>query len=131
MERLQKRAEEMTRLRKEINQLKHDIQRLEGELLETGSTRTVTDCQRELEVLSDQSRATRRSIKRLHESREVEIRRQQNAENVVRDMREKVTAAEYKVKARERIEKQIEKIQEDYREQMKCSRVRCLDQTTV
>ena len=50
---LYKRAEEISRYEKEARQLEQEVDQLEGELGRTGSTRTVTDCQRELEDLSD------------------------------------------------------------------------------
>lgn len=51
---LLKQAEEVSRRRREAAKLESEISKLEKELQSSGSTRTVTDCQREVEDLSDQ-----------------------------------------------------------------------------
>lgn len=51
---LLKQAEEVSRRRREAATLESEISKLEKELQSSGSTRTVTDCQREVEDLSDQ-----------------------------------------------------------------------------
>lgn len=54
LEALCKRAEDVARQQREAKQLEQEIARLEAELARTGSTRTVTDCQRELEDLAEE-----------------------------------------------------------------------------
>ncbi|KAI8388332.1 uncharacterized protein BYT42DRAFT_491740 [Radiomyces spectabilis] len=53
LESLLKRSEEVSRYQRECKQLEEEIGRLEAELRKTGSTRTVTECQNEIEALSD------------------------------------------------------------------------------
>lgn len=47
-----KTAEEITRLLKECNALQRDISELENELNFMGSTRTMADCQKDMEEIS-------------------------------------------------------------------------------
>jgi DNA repair protein RAD50 len=54
IERIYKLSEDAVRQHQESKQLEKDIGRLESELRCTGSTRTITDCKRELEDLADQ-----------------------------------------------------------------------------
>ena len=137
VEMLCKRAEEISRHQKDAKELKQEVSRLEIELERTGSTRTVTDCQRELEDLSEQgyvvlvqsclfwllhfSKAIRRDIKRLHDDRQVAMREAQVAENSVRDAREAVQSITHKLENRNRIEQQVDQVQgelKDYTKQL-------------
>jgi hypothetical protein len=52
VDRLLKPAEEMSRLLKECDLLQKDITEIEDELSYMGSTRTLTDCQKDMEELS-------------------------------------------------------------------------------
>ncbi|KAI8333986.1 hypothetical protein BC941DRAFT_462457 [Chlamydoabsidia padenii] len=75
IERIYKLSENAVRQHQESKQLDKDISQLESELRQTGSTRTITDCKRELEDLADR-RATPidskidHTVKELQECRE-------------------------------------------------------------
>ncbi|KAI7851925.1 AAA domain-containing protein [Circinella umbellata] len=115
---LYKRAEEISRYKKEARQLEQDVVQLESELGRTGSTRTVTDCQRELEDLSDKSKTIRRDLRRLNDDRETVMHQIQAANNAVHGAREIVRDVKHKLENRERIERQIEQVQNELKSYM-------------
>ncbi|KAI9302405.1 hypothetical protein BJ944DRAFT_242399 [Cunninghamella echinulata] len=100
LEQLYKLSEDAIRYYREATQLSEDISRLEMELRRTGSTRTINDCQRELEDLTDKSKTTRREMKRLQDDRESSFRIFQQLENNIRDYKDKLTQLGYKLDAR-------------------------------
>ncbi|KAI8985472.1 hypothetical protein BDB01DRAFT_721458 [Pilobolus umbonatus] len=82
--RLLKSAEDITRISKEISSITEDISQIEEELSFTGSLRTLSDCQRDLESLADKSKSVRRDMKRLHT--DIDISRRQTQANTDVDM---------------------------------------------
>ncbi|KAG0182787.1 DNA repair protein rad50 [Apophysomyces sp. BC1034] len=117
LEWLLKQSEDVSRQQLEVKQLDDDIDCLEKELGRTGSIRTMTDCQREREDLSDQCKIVRRDIKRLQDDRELSMRELQLSENAVRDAREAVTNMKYKMETREKLEKNLEEAENKLRNQ--------------
>ncbi|ORZ09566.1 hypothetical protein BCR42DRAFT_304223, partial [Absidia repens] len=68
LERIYKLSEDAVRQHREAKQLGKEIDRLEAELRHTGSTRTITDCKRELEDLADQRTQVESSLSTAHKS---------------------------------------------------------------
>lgn len=65
------------------------------------------------------SKTVRREIKRLQDDREAAIRECQNAENTVRDARDKVKDIQFKLQSRDRVEKQLEAAQKEQKEYLR------------
>lgn len=65
------------------------------------------------------SKSVRREIKRLQDDREAAIRECQNAENTVRDARDKVKDIQFKLQSRDRVEKQLEAAQKEQKEYLR------------
>ncbi|KAI9593824.1 hypothetical protein BDF19DRAFT_149892 [Syncephalis fuscata] len=62
---LQRKKEETTRLQQEIAELDHVVVKIEEELRVSGSTKTVDECQKEREKLSDELKTIRRQRDRM------------------------------------------------------------------
>ncbi|CAO3595455.1 unnamed protein product [Absidia cylindrospora] len=107
LERIYKLSEDAVRQHREAKQLGKEIDRLEAELRHTGSTRTITDCKRELEDLADQGKTVRKEIKRLHDDREVSLRILQQLESNTRDARDKLTRLQHQMESRTQVESSL------------------------
>ncbi|CAO3628334.1 unnamed protein product [Cunninghamella echinulata] len=116
LEQLYKLSEDAIRYHSEANQLNEDISRLEMELQRTGSTRTINDCQRELEDLTDKSKTTRREMKRLQDDRESSFHIFQQLESNIRDYKDKLTRLGYKLDAKNQVEKNMAIAQKHFKE---------------
>ncbi|CEI85653.1 hypothetical protein RMCBS344292_00110 [Rhizopus microsporus] len=111
-----KTAEEITRLLKESNALQRDISELENELNFMGSTRTMTDCQKDMEEISMKSQAVRRDIKRLHDDIDLSRRQIQAVENNIRDFRENLLNCQHKLDFKVGVEMQLKEYEENLKE---------------
>ncbi|ORX46471.1 hypothetical protein DM01DRAFT_340876 [Hesseltinella vesiculosa] len=102
-----KLSEDVVRYLREIKALEQDITRLEFDLKKTGSTRTITDCQREIESTQEKSKSIRREIKRLHEDHQVSQQTLQQLESNVRDYRESLTRMTHQLEKKKQLENDI------------------------
>ncbi|KAG0748052.1 hypothetical protein G6F32_004910 [Rhizopus arrhizus] len=118
VDRLLKPAEEMSRLLKECDLLQKDITEIEDELSYMGSTRTLTDCQKDMEELSFKSQTVRRDIKRLHDDMGLARRQIQHAENNVRDAREALMNCQHKWDFRVGLDMQLKEYEENMKTHM-------------
>lgn len=107
-------AGNISRINKEIKVIDDEIDTIETELSITGSTRTISDCQKDLEDLGDKSKLVRRDIKRIHSEMDTARRLSQAIENQIRDSREKLLGLEHKLDYKVSLEYQLE----EYKEQM-------------
>lgn len=107
-------AGNISRINKETKMIDDEIDSIETELSITGSTRTISDCQKDLEDIGDKSKLIRRDIKRIHSEMDTARRLSQAIENQIRDSREKLLGLEHKLDYKVSLELQLE----EYKEQM-------------
>lgn len=105
-------AGNISRIHKEILTASDEISVIETELRFSGSTRTITDCQKDLEQISDQSKIVRRDIKRIQTDIE-NVRRQANLiDTTIREHEKKLSGLEHKLDFKVGLNFQLEELNE-------------------
>ncbi|KAI9483092.1 MAG: AAA domain-containing protein [Benjaminiella poitrasii] len=109
-------AGNVNRLYNEVEALNQDIELIENELQFSGSTRTMSDVQGELETLAEKSKTVRREIKRLHTDIDIAYRQKQSVERALNDSKEKLLTLEHQRDFKVGLELQLSELKEQLQE---------------
>ncbi|KAI8886588.1 hypothetical protein K501DRAFT_283766, partial [Backusella circina FSU 941] len=101
-------SDNITRLRKEIDQLTQVVLSLEDDLSATGSTRTVHDCQREMADITKLKKTAQEEVNALQKKRESTRQKMYTIENKTRDFRERLVSLNHRMNFRTSLEAQME-----------------------
>ncbi|OLL27062.1 DNA repair protein rad50 [Neolecta irregularis DAH-3] len=111
-EELRKPIAELARLREEIKKLKVSIEDREGELANSGSTRTIEEIRNEVTSLNESSRRLKRELNTLTAERDKRRQTINTLENKVRDTRLEMHDVTQKLETRKELQKRIGELRE-------------------
>ncbi|KAJ3069579.1 DNA repair protein rad50, partial [Quaeritorhiza haematococci] len=100
---LRQKADDMSRLQREISMIENDIEKLAVDLAGSGSRKTMEEVQGEYEVTQGQIKKLRREIERLNAESRHKQKDIQTREIRLRDVRENLQKLDYKFQEREKM----------------------------
>ncbi|GAA5809421.1 hypothetical protein MFLAVUS_002829 [Mucor flavus] len=102
----------ISRIRRETIVVADEISMVESELQFSGSTRTIPDCQKDLEKISDQSKIVRRDIKRIYADIENTRRQASSIDTTIRQHEKQLSTLEHKLDFKVGLNFQLEELNE-------------------
>ncbi|KAJ3185247.1 DNA repair protein rad50 [Gaertneriomyces sp. JEL0708] len=110
---LRQKAKDLSDLQRDATQLRLEVDRLELELKDSGSTRTMGEVQQENDDLQNECKTIRRHIERLTTEQRLKQQEIQSRQNSVRDGREEMQRVQFQLHEREKLQNSIDETTEE------------------